>query len=147
MTFTYNETASPSFTDLARLRKSVGDTESEDPLLTDEEMNDIILQFPSIAQASVKACEDIIAELSRRVARSVAGVNASGNTKFDHYKELLPELKSRARIGNVAAHAGHTSKSRVRTARQDTNLTVTTFEVGQDDFSGTRRNRIDEGCE
>jgi len=83
----------PTKTDEVRL--IIGDTDIDDQLLQDEEIEYFLEQSQdSVTQASIKAVMAIIAKLSRKVDKSVGEAKLSLSQQIEHYQKLLDNLKS-----------------------------------------------------
>jgi len=77
------------------VRLIIGDTDIDDQLLQDEEIEYFLEQSQdSVIQASIKAVMAIIAKLSRKVDKSVGEAKLSLSQQIEHYQELLDNLKS-----------------------------------------------------
>lgn len=92
MTFTYSSTSIA--TDLAKVRLTIGDTDSADALMTDEEINYILSRYDSVSRASMECVKIILAKWTRQTDRQGTGFSASRSQRFQHLKDLLVELKS-----------------------------------------------------
>ena len=135
MTFTYSSTSIG--TNLAKVRLRLGDTDSDDPLLTDEEINTFLADSSSgtdIRGASLKACRAIVAKFARNVNDSVAGINSSKTSKFSQYKELLAVLEDDVRASSTATpFVGGISRDRSDTADDDDDFRPHSFGIGMHD--------------
>ena len=77
------------------VRLIIGDTDIDDQLLQDEEIEYFLEQTQnSVTQASIKAVMAIIAKLSRKVDKSVGEAKLSLSQQIEHYRRLLSDLKS-----------------------------------------------------
>lgn len=144
MTFTYLGTLK---TDLDKVRSRIGDTDSEDALLTDEEINGVLAEVPDVSQAAVECCELILAELARRVNRSAAGISSSASAKYDQYERLLKTLRRRARSRTVKPFVGQISQARNESTDNDSGYEKPTFKVGMGDYGkhrGRHRDKWDD---
>lgn len=89
MTWTYS-TALTLDRDKVRIR--VGDTNTNDQLLSDEEIAALLTAFSSDITLTVIGCiRIIIAKLARDYDRSNLGMSAQRSQKVQHYKDLLAE--------------------------------------------------------
>lgn len=130
MAFTYDIS-----TTRGKVRFRVGDTDSNDPLLTDAEV-DFVLDDSNddFLVASVKACRAIVAKLAREVNASAAGINSSRQSKFEQYRKLLEDLEADVvSSGAASTYVGGISKDREQTADEDTDLRPNAFSVGMHD--------------
>ena len=150
MTFTYDPEDISSA--LSQVRLGIGDTNKDDPFLTDEEINHYISVAGSTNDAKIRACRAIVAQLARSVNTSVSGISSAKESKYRQYKELLTELMggasgalSGAGVSDAAApHVGGISKSREETADADSDLRPNSFSVGMHDFDSSFNEPLDE---
>lgn len=132
MTFTYSDTSVS--TTLAKVRLRIGDTDSTDPLLTDEEIAVYTGDTTDINLCAVQCVEAILAKLARQIQHSGAGLSGSAQMKFDQYERLLERLKKAAGRGRIQAFAGGVSDSRNDSLRNDTDFPQPQATVGRDDY-------------
>jgi hypothetical protein len=71
-----------------RLRLRIGDTDSNDPLLTDETLDALLVAYPNEWRAAAEACFDIAAKYSREVDRMVGNTNIREGDRSRHYHQL-----------------------------------------------------------
>lgn len=134
MTWTY--TAS-STTALNRVRRRIGDTNTNDQLLQDEEIQDFLDEYAEDLYATAAAsCEAICAKLARDTAHTVQGMSNSRNEKFDHYEKLAEKMWSKARMVTTPSYGG-ASVADQEDFDSDTDLKPYSFRVGKDDKDGT----------
>lgn len=99
MTWTYDST--DISTDLARVRRNIGDTVSTDPGLTDEEINSFLNDGLSLDLATLRSAQALYAKWVRDVDRSNLGMSANRSQKLQHLKDLIdgylaPRVRRRA---------------------------------------------------
>ena len=94
MTFTYD--SSSISTDLAKVRLILGDTDSTDQLLQDEEINYFLSLNDNVYGASVLAATAIQSKFSRLADTSIESVSVKYTQKADQYAKLSQDLKSKA---------------------------------------------------
>lgn len=95
MTFTYSSTSIS--TDLAKVRTFIGDTNSNDPLQTDEQINFFLAETDNIYLAAANCIRyGILPEIARRIDRSGTGHSASRDQITQHYKDLADDLEAKA---------------------------------------------------
>lgn len=97
MTWTYD----PS--DIASSRKDevrflVGDTESADPMVEDEEIELVVTQFPPVLGrpawlAAAHTCDAIAGRFGRAAQRSAGPLSISAQQRFEHYRQLATDLR------------------------------------------------------
>ena len=133
MTFTWDST--DLSTDLAKARSRLGDTDSTDPLLTDEQIEAEVALTADIWQALVNCCQTILGKLARRNDRSGARFNATRSQQFQHYKDLLAEFQSR--VGSIAGPSwSEQSIADAESIEDDDDFEPPAFKVGRDDNNG-----------
>jgi hypothetical protein len=135
LTFTYS--SSSISTNLAKVRLRLGDTNSDDPLLTDEEINYFLdVAEDDIPTAALKSCRAIVAKFARTVNDSAGGINSSKTSKFQQYRDLLAELEEEVRAsGTATPHVGGISIEREDEADSDTDFRPQAFAIGMHDTS------------
>lgn len=94
MTWTYDGSAIN--TDMERVRVLVGDTDTNDQLLQDEEIDFSLTKFSDVNLAAGHAARMIAAKLSRRVDRSIGKLRVGGSKAAQMYMELAESLESQA---------------------------------------------------
>lgn len=100
MTWTYD--ATDISTDLAKVRRNIGDTNTNDQGLTDEEINSFLVGDGLSVDASTLRCaQALYAKWVRDVDRSNLGMSASRSQKLQHLKDLIdgylaPRVRRRA---------------------------------------------------
>lgn len=114
MTWTYS--GDPD-TNIKQVRLLIGDTNSQDQLVTDKELLFIFDLTSDIFLAAADACDVIIAKLARDVTRSDIGMSASRDQQIQHYIDLRDSLRRRADT-NAERYAGGLSQ---RERNQTTN--------------------------
>lgn len=134
MTFTYS--GDPAASDLDNLRFTVGDTISTDVLLTDEELNSILVTNTSVKSAAVVAVRRILAIMSRQVTKAVGDLRLNLSDRMKHYKQLLGELQYSLTLSQGGPVAGGISRSRKQTVEEDTDRVIPDAERGQFDHPG-----------
>lgn len=107
MTWTYDPT--DLSTDLAKVRRNIGDTNSSDQGLTDEEIQSFLDDGLSLDLASLRSAQALYAKWVRDVDRSNIGMSVSRSQKLQHLKDLIdgylaPRVRRRANpyLGGVS---------------------------------------------
>jgi hypothetical protein len=90
MTWTYDST--DLSTDLAKVRMRIGDTMTQDQLLTDEEINHYLGLYSSVDEAAAYCCDAIVAKLARDTTRSALGMSDSRNEVIRTYSDMRDRL-------------------------------------------------------
>lgn len=94
MTFTYSDT--DISTDLAKVRLLIGDTNSADPLATDEEINAAISLTSNVYEAAAWMCRAIAGKFARDIDTSVESVSRKASQRRDSYVKLAQQLESQS---------------------------------------------------
>lgn len=92
MTWTYDST--DLSTDLAKVRLDIGDTNTNDQGLTDEEINRFLDSY-SLAGATLRSAQALYAKWVRDVDRSNLGMSAQRSQKLQHLMDIIKELQKR----------------------------------------------------
>lgn len=126
MTWTYDST--DLSTDLAQVRLRIGDTNTDDQLLTDEEINHYLGLKADVDLAAADCIEfGIIPKLSRDVDRSNLGMSATRSQKVQHYMDLVDRLRRGSWTGAEITSTGQ-SKAAQDANEADTDLIQPLFE-------------------
>ncbi|MBU2701176.1 hypothetical protein Ga0466249_002290 [Sporomusaceae bacterium BoRhaA] len=133
MPWTYSGDPSTSLKDAVRF--SIGDTDSSDPLLQDEEINYLLTKKSSVNGAAYAACQNIIAKYARLVDQTVGDVQTKYGQLIDHYNALSDSLYFDAGIAAIP-YAGGTTVSDRRSLQSDTSLVQPAFRKGIMDNEG-----------
>ena len=140
MSFSYNP-ALP--TDKDKVRLFIGDTNSADVLLQDEEIAALLAMFGSVAIASVKACNSIAAKYARYADQETGDISVRYSQIAATYRELAQSLQDGLTgLSAPMPYAGGISRSDKLTREQDTDRVAPAFTVTMDDnpdasFSGS----------
>ena len=94
MTFTYN--AQELTTDLAKTRLEIGDTNHEQPLFTDEELNYFLAEEGGVTAAAARACEVLARSNARLPTFTADGLTVNQGALSAQYAALGKELRRRA---------------------------------------------------
>lgn len=91
MTWTYNQTLA---TTKDQVRLYIGDTDSNDPQLSDEEIAFVISVVGSNAQqVAIRSIDLLIAKYARLVSESMDGISLSHSERLNNYKTLKTSLE------------------------------------------------------
>lgn len=108
------------------VRDYVGDTDSGDQLISDEQITAYLAVETSTLLAAARTAFAISAKFARKVSESVAGSSHSAESKFRQYEQLANRLLEQAGVNGtasavlVSAWAGGISVSEKEAAEQDT---------------------------
>lgn len=127
MTWTYDPT---STADLDVVRRYIGDTNTKDQILADEELTPYIDVAPTLHAAAADAIDfGILPKIARDVDSSGVGISTTRSQKTMHYKDLAKNLRSRS--GSSAdIYVGGASVSTNETYGDDTSLVQPQFMRG-----------------
>jgi hypothetical protein len=130
MTWSYDAT---STTALNKVRRRIGDTNTNDQLLANEEIEDFLSEYSNDLYATAGAsCEAICAKLARESSHSTNGMSNSRDQKFDHYERLAERMWGKARL-TATGFAGGVSEAEEDSFDDDTDLKPYSFRIAQDD--------------
>lgn len=136
MTWTWSD--SDLSTALSQVRQTIGDTQENNQLLSDEMIDWRLGQTTAddVKAASIGCVQDIIAKLARDYDRSNVGMSVSRSQQIQHYRDLLGDLIEESG-GNLAAASaapflGGSSDAEQQTIDSDTDYKQNQFRVGQD---------------
>ncbi len=121
---TYTYTNAPTATNRDGVRFLVGDTDLDDPFLTDGEIDFLLTQYPSATLAASYAAESIAAILIRDSGTRFKDIELGRNA--DSYIALATTLRSRS-ARSASPYAGGLSISEKEDARDDTDLVQPSF--------------------
>ncbi len=105
MTFTYSST--DISTNLAKVRLEIFDTNSADPLLTDEEIAFAIADEPTLIAAAARCAEIISANFARDFNFEADGVSVRKGQRAKFYREMAAKLRTRSTGGITTAQTRH----------------------------------------
>lgn len=147
MTFTYSlsdlSSADETTQRRALVRLRIGDTDSDDQLLADEEIAPFLDISTNNAVVALKLVRVILARIARDVDASGAGMNASRTMKTQHYRDLIGELEAEVRTG-VEPYLGGTSIAREVAIEADSDFKRPAFSRGMHDNPRGSRGAVDE---
>lgn len=138
MAWTYS--GDPSSSDRDQVRFIIQDTDSDDQLLQDEELDYLLTEEGNVTSASIRAAEILMAKFSRMCDEKVGQVSVSYSQKAEQYKRLVDQLKRRAAIKNVTPFAGGISESQKETEERDSDRVNPSFTMEMDDFTEVEHN-------
>ena len=91
MAWTYNP-ALLATSSLFQVRFLIGDTDSSDPLLTDEEINFLLVKFVSADATAIASCENLSAKYARQVDTHLGPSTIRASQRTKHFAELAIRL-------------------------------------------------------
>lgn len=140
MTFTYSSTALS--TNLSQVRLKLGDTNSKDPLLTDEEIAAVsdytaaelaATTGVNIPLAASRCIQAMIAAVARRIDTTGPRFGATRSQIFQHFKDLKKMLEDEARSSTSAVAWSEHSIDDADSLEDDSDFSNPSFGVGQFD--------------
>jgi len=130
MTWTYS--GIPSSSDKDAVRFLCGDTDPNEQIVRDEEIEFALLQNPAVNIAAAYVCEAIAAKFSGCVDEKVGPLERSGAQKAKAYRERAEELRRNdTRFAEI--FVGGTTISGKEALASDINATQPIFSIGMDD--------------
>lgn len=137
MTWTYSD---PSTYDRDKVRLLIGDTNTSDQQLSDEEIAFFLTEEGSVYRAAAAAARSLMAKYSRLVDKSVGDLSLSYSQRVTHYESLIRDLDRRSAGRTSVPYFGGGTKSGMDAEKEDTDRPKPSFERGQFDFPGTGSN-------
>tara|TARA_R100000808_G_C2073073_1_gene99790 strand:+ start:93 stop:524 length:432 start_codon:yes stop_codon:yes gene_type:complete len=129
MSFAYSTSLA---TNKDKVRFRIGDTDSNRPLLSDEEINAVLTSKPAVLPASIECVDAILAKIARDVDRNAAGITSSRSQAYNHYLELRKKLE-REMVTESEMFVGGLSKAAKKTFEDDSDFVKPSFGIGQFD--------------
>ena len=137
MTWTY-DSSDPGATDKDQIRLMVGDTDTSDQLLQDQEIAYFLTTYTTVGSAAVASARAILSIFARQVTKAVGDLRISASDRFKAYQEHLANLEDMALATDpYEIYAGGLSDAEVETDRADEDLRQARFRVGIHDFPRT----------
>ena len=134
MTWTYTD---PSASDKDAVRFLVGDTDTTDQQVTDEEIAYALAAEGSVNQAAASIARSIAAKYARKVDKSVGDLKYSYSQRQKAYLDMADRLEKDAAISGASPYAGGISRSDKETVRDDDDRVAPRIRRGQMDNPGT----------
>lgn len=131
MTWTYS--GNPSSTARDAVRFLIGDTDTTDQLITDEEISYLVSIHGNTHRVASEACRAIAAKFARLMNRSIGGLAADFSAKYRQYLELADNLLSKDEVIPVSPFISGFSRSAKEAEELDTDRETTFGRKGQHD--------------
>lgn len=131
MTWTYS--GDPSASSLDEVRFLIGDTDSTDPLISNEEIAYALAQEANALLAAARICRAISATYARKADKSVGDLHISFKQSYDNYLALASELESRGNMSSAMPYAGGISVSDKNSVDADTDRVRPSIRKGMHD--------------
>ena len=126
----------PANSDLDAVRFLVTDTNHEDKLLDDNEINWLLSQEGNVRQAAIKALRNLIAIFSRHVDTSGKAGSKAQSQRVESFKSALAELLEDQSMAGLNIFAGGQSVSGKESIRSDSDRVKPVF--GKNMFDNPR---------
>lgn len=118
MTWTYSGDPASSTRDAVRFL--IGDTDTSDQLISNEEINYFVTEFANARRAASEAARAVAAKYARLMSRSIGGLSADFSAKYRQYLELADNLLTKEEMKPVALYISGYSKSAKEAVELDT---------------------------
>lgn len=131
MTWTYDPT--DISTDLAKVRLLIGDTDTNNQLVTDEEINAAISLTSNVYEAAAWMCRAIVGKYARDIDTSVESVSRKASQRRDSYIKLAQQLESQSvNLGGGLGvpYVGGVSQSAMDAVEDDSDRVSPSFKRG-----------------
>jgi hypothetical protein len=148
MTWTYN-VVDLATTPLYQIRLMIGDTDTTDQLLQDEEINWILVVQPVMTYAAADCADIIAASFARQVTTTNGALRVTASLRQQQYADLAKRLRANGAGltpggtsgGAIAAtpFVGGVSKQKNNELSSDSDNVLPSVALGQDDFPNTQR--------
>ncbi len=130
MTFSYDITALD--VELNKIRLYLGDTDSTDPLLEDEEIALIQADYTSFFRRLAGCCRLICSKLARRVNYRLSRLSEQSAVLYDRYEAMAARFDSMSSASYP--WAGSILESYKETTEDDTSLVDPAFKRGMHNY-------------
>lgn len=128
MTWTYS--GDPLASDKDAIRFEIGDTDTNDQLLSDEEIAYVIATYGSTWHGASQAALAIAAKFARLMSRAIGGMQADFAAKYQHYLELADTIKGNEQMFPVSPYGSGWSRAQKETISDDDDREPTFSEKG-----------------
>lgn len=137
MSWTYDPAKLTDASDgpLMRVRLLVGDTDSDDPQLADEEIAYLISVESNVHTAASAACDLLAAKYARQVDKKVGDLSIAASKIAEHYRQLSEELNAQGLASYSVPSAGGIEVSDRDVNQSDDTVTHSAIRRGMHDFT------------
>ena len=136
MTWTYS--GDPSSSDKDAVRFLIGDTDSTDPIMQDEEIVWLLSQHGTPSKAAYHAALSAAGKYARLVSQEAGRIKVKAESKFEQYRALSEQLREDMKTGfslkKLQIYAGGISISDMQTRNSNADKVPNPFSVGQDNY-------------
>ncbi len=139
MTFTY-DSSDPGATTRDQIRLMVGDTDTGDQIMQDEEIAYFVTTYTSVGSAAVAVARSILSIFARQVTKAVGDLRINASDRYKAYAEHIANLEELALATDpYQIYVGGQSFNEINSDRRDSDLPQGRFAVGMHDFPRTGR--------
>ena len=131
MSWTYS--GDPASTTRDAVRFMVGDTDTTEQLITDEEIAYLVTTHGSTNRVASEAARAIAAKFARLMSRSVGGLSANFSAKYSQYLALANDLLGKDETVPVSPYISGYGVSAKAAVEEDTDREPTFAKKGQHD--------------
>lgn len=128
MTWSYDDSLP---TDRDKVRFRIGDTDSEEELLSNETLDALLVIRNDVVLASIDAVQAILAKFAREIDRQALGLGGPRSQKTTHYENLLKVLRAEADKGSTGVFYGGATIAAKNAALADTTRPRPPFRIDQ----------------
>ena len=128
MTWSYNENLT---TDRDKVRFRIGDTDTDDQLLSNETIDALLVIRNDVVLASIDSVQAILAKFAREIDRQALGLGGPRSQKTTHYENLLKILRAEADKGATGVFYGGATIAEKDDALADTTKPRPPFRLNQ----------------
>lgn len=128
MTWSYDDSLP---TDRDKVRFRIGDTDSEEELLSNETLDALLAIRNDVVLASIDAVQAILAKFAREIDRQALGLGGPRSQKTTHYENLLKVLRAEADKGSTGVFYGGATIAAKNAALADTTKPRPPFRIDQ----------------
>lgn len=140
MTWTYSTVLA---TPKDQVRLIIGDTQTADQQLQDEEINYLVTQRNDVNMAAADACEALAARYSRQADTTNLSLRIAASQRAKRYADMVLELKAKAlALSGATMDVGGTSISGKLQRATNADEVQPSFGIGIDDEPGANPNTL-----
>ncbi len=135
---TWSYTGDPSSSNKDAVRFIIGDTNTTDQLLSDEEINWLLGQYGSPSKTAYHACLAIAGKFARLVSQEAGRIKVKAESKYLQYKQLADDFRANEKAGfgkTLTAYAGGISKADIAARDANPDKPALPFSLGQDSWT------------
>ncbi|NBO55357.1 MAG: hypothetical protein EBU84_12380 [Actinobacteria bacterium] len=118
MAWSYSGDPTTSTRDAVRFL--IGDTDTNDQLISNEEINYFVTEFGNARRSASEAARAVAAKFARLMNRSIGGLSADFSAKYRQYLELADNLLSKEEMAPVSLYISGYSRSAKEAVELDT---------------------------